>query len=203
MVLWKEFPSSSQETWVPAPTLSLTAVSGVRPFLALSIPSIIRKFIFSFNNLWWLFPFSDGVTNYFIIGFLKTSYLLFGSISRTPMWLSFILIVGLPGEKSNGGTFQDLKQILYLLFQGSIYIGAELILHLSKFLLGKCSLPILLFHSADAQALSAFPLLFRDWEENQQWSRLAGSETLIFPSSREPPNIRHKVSHKDHSIQPS
>lgn len=67
-------------------------------------PSIIRKCIFSFSNLWLLFPFTDGVTNYFIIGFLKTSYLLFGSISKTLTWLSLILMVGLPREEPNGGS---------------------------------------------------------------------------------------------------
>ena len=95
-------------------SLSLTAVSGVIHFWAEGPPSIIGKFIFTFNNLQLLFPFTDGVANYFIMGFFKTSYLLFGAISKTPMCLSFILMVGLPGEKPNRGVFQDLKCILCL-----------------------------------------------------------------------------------------
>lgn len=70
---------------------------------AAGLPSIIKRFIFSFTKLWLLFPFSDGVTNYFIIGFLKTSYHLFGSISKTLTWLSLILTVGLWGEELDGG----------------------------------------------------------------------------------------------------
>lgn len=110
----------ARKTGVSVPAPLLRAMSGVGPFWDVGPPSIIRKFIFSFNNLWLLFPFTDGVTNYFIIGFPKTSYLLFGSISNTQMWLSLILTVGLPGEKPNGRLFQHLKQILCLLFQGHI-----------------------------------------------------------------------------------
>lgn len=120
MVLWKESYTSSLKTRVSVPAPLLRAMLGVGPFWGVGPPSIIRKFIFSFNNLWLLFPFTDGVTNYIIIGFPKTSYLLFGSISKTQTWLSLILTVGLPEEKPNGRLFQHLKQILCLLFQGHI-----------------------------------------------------------------------------------
>lgn len=89
-------------SWSSLPQLCCNSCVSVFSRLAVGPPSIIRKFIFSFNNLWLLFPFTDGVTNYFIIGFFKTSYLLFGSISETPTWLSLILMVGLPGGEPDG-----------------------------------------------------------------------------------------------------
>lgn len=103
MILWKESDQQPKDLcvcfrFVPHSYVRCQTLLGCR------FPSIIRKCIFSFSNLWLLFPFTDGVTNYFIIGFLKTSYLLFGSISKMLTWLSLILMVGLPGEEPNGGS---------------------------------------------------------------------------------------------------
>lgn len=150
-------------------SLSLTAVPSVTHFWVVGSPSIIRKFIFSFNNLQLLFPFTDGVTNYFIIGFLKTSYFLFGSISKTSMCLSFISMVGYR-EKSPMGEYLRILSRFYIYYSKVVYIGADLVLFCSIFLLRKCSLPIILFHSAESpRTLSYFPFGLEPKKRTPQW----------------------------------
>lgn len=114
---WKKSQTSIWETCCTPHSGCNSCANWFRHCQAAGPSSIIRKFIFSFNNLWLLFPFTDGVTNYFIIEFFKTSYLLFGSISKTPTWLSLILMVGLPGKSPIGTISGSEAELVFIILR--------------------------------------------------------------------------------------